>query len=399
MMLFQHMMFAVWWVPFAAYLANINVTGIQNALMLSSMAIGCMFSPLVGMLADRYYRGEKILSLLNFLNALFLFLAGLTSNHVFMFVELLLAMVCYMPTWALTSSIAMTHAPSDIFPRIRVFGSIGWVASGLFSVIMVKAFGIKFDGTNTPFFLGAAVSFIAGISNLNLPATPPLAKGEKSSFIDAFGLRTLKLMSKRNFSVFIILSFLSVIPFAMYWSYCSEFLQDQGFEFISITMNWGQLAEMLILVTLPFSIKKVGLRNTMAIGLIALLIRYFSFYTGIWSGLNAGYYIGILVHGFIFGYFYVGGQIYIDKEAPPGVKSQAQGFIFLVTFGLGLLVGNFVSRQVIEIYSWGEAGIEGYNWIEIWRMTTLMSLIILLSYLYFFKDKRNGDHIGLEAKK
>lgn len=396
MMLFQHMMFAVWWVPFAAYLVNINVVGTQNALMLSSMAIGCLASPLIGMVADRYFSSEKVLAVLNFLNAILLILAGIVTNHDLLFIFLLLAMLFYMPTWGLTSSIAMTHASSELFPRIRVFGSIGWVASGIFSVITVKFFNIGFDGTNIPFFYAGAISLVASLFNLSLPSTPPPAKGKKSSLIDAFGLRAAKLMADRNFAAFIILSFLSVIPFSMYWSYCSEFLLDKGFKFISITMNWGQLAEMLILVSVPFSIRKIGLRNTMVLGLVALLIRYLAFYSGLWAGFSGLYFIGILVHGFIFGFFYVGGQIYIDKKAPKELKAQAQGFIFLVTFGLGLLAGNFISRQIIDNYSEVANNGRVYHWDSIWGATTIMSLVLLLAFMLFFKTDKGTLDKGIK---
>jgi nucleoside transporter len=395
MMFLQHMMFAVWWVPFAAYLANMNVTGTQNALMISSMAIGCMASPFIGMAADRFFPGEKLLMTLNFLNAVLMTFAGLTTNHDMLFVSLLLAMLFYMPTWGLTSSIAMTHIPSVQFSRIRVFGSIGWVTSGIFSIITVKLLNLDFDGTNIPFFYAGGISLIASFTNLTLPSTPPPSKGKKGSLIDAFGLRTVKLMSDRSFAAFIILSFLAVIPFSMYWSYCSEFLQDEGFKFISITMNWGQFAEMLILVTVPFLIRKAGLRKTMFIGLIALIIRYMAFYTGAWTGINSPYFIGILVHGFIFGYFFVGGQIYIDRKAPVELKSQAQGFIFLVTFGLGLLIGNFISRQIIESYSSTTCSTRFYNWESIWIITTAISLSTLLAFLLFFKN--DGKNLKIKG--
>jgi len=387
MMLLQHMMFAVWWVPFAAYLINIHITGFQNALILSSMAIGCLASPLFGMIADRYFPGQKVLAALNLANGILMLLAGLTTHPDLLFLILLLSMLCYMPTWSLTSSIAMTHAPSDQFPRIRVFGSIGCVASGVFSLVTVNVFKTGFDGTNIPFFCAGAISLTAFLFNLSLPPTPPLLKGKKGSLIDAFGLRTIKLMSDRNFAVFIILSFLSVIPFSMYWSYYSEFLQNSGFKYITITMNWGQVAEMLILVSVSYSIRKVGLRKTMIIGLFFLFIRYLAFFSGIRFNFEPTYFIGILVHGFIFGYFFVGGQIYIDKKAPPELKSQAQGFIFLVTFGLGLLTGNFISRQIIDNFTVVSGSSSSYNWEAIWGITALMSLAILIAFALFFRNE------------
>jgi len=332
MMFFQYMIFAVWWVPLAAYLTNMGVEGVQKSLVLSSMAIGCMASPIIGMVADRFFAGEKVLATLNLFSSAMLLLAGLTSNPNWLFLFLLLAMLFYMPTWGLTSSIAMAHAQPD---------------------------------------------------------TPSSGAGKKTSVTDALGLRTVRLMKDRNFAVFIILSFLSMIPFSMYWSYCSEFLLDRKFEYISITMNLGQLAELLFMVTVPFAIRKVGLRNTLIIGLTALLIRYVVFYTGSITDMPVFFLIGILVHGIIFGFFYLGGQIYIDQKAPAELKAQAQGFIFFVTFGLGLLVGNFISGQVIEHFS-----VTGktYDWNSIWAVTSFASLALLLAFILLFR-KENQQKI------
>jgi len=383
MMLLQYMMYAVWWVPLAAYLTNLEVGSLEKALILSSMAIGCIASPVIGMLADRFFAAQKVLSALNIINAGMLFLAGTTNNSNILFICLIIAMLGYMPSWGLTSSIAMVHLPSEQFPKVRVFGSIGWVASGLFSIIFIKFLNIDFDGTNIPFYCGAAVSLFAAITNLFLPNTPPLAKGKKASLIDAFGLGTLKLMKDRNFSVFIIFSFLSLIPFAMYYSYFSEFLLNLNTKYISVTMNWGVLAEMGFMLLIPGAIKKFGLRKVMIFGLVALAIRYLSFYTGGVINQSWMYYIGILIHGLIFGFFFVGGQIYIDKKAPAELRSQAQGFIFLVTFGVGLLAGNMICGRIIHLYK----STEGYNWDAIWGITTLMSVVLLLSFLLLFKDE------------
>lgn len=384
MMLLQYMMYAVWWVPLAAYLTNIGVSPLQKSWILSSMAIGCLASPLVGMLADRFWPAQKVLFGLNLLNSGMLFWAATTSNHDILFVSLLIAMLGYMPSWGLTSSIAMAHLPSEDFPKIRVFGSIGWVASGIFSLIFIKFLNTDFDGTHIPFYCGAGVSLFAAFTNLALPHTPPLAKGKKGNIVDAFGLGTIKLMRDKNFAVFIVLSFLSLIPFAMYYSYFSEYLLDSDIEYISITINWGVLAEMGFMLLVPLAIKKFGLRKTMIFGLIALTVRYLSFYLGGTVNISGLIYIGILVHGLIFGFFYVGGQIYIDKKAPSELKSQAQGFIFLVTFGLGLLLGNMISGAII--HNFNNNGI--YNWDAIWGITTLISILLLILFIVFFKNNK-----------
>lgn len=385
MMLLQYMMYAVWWVPLAAYLTNLEVGSTQKALILSSMAIGCMFSPLIGMLADRFFAAQKVLAGLNFVHAGMLLWAATTSNPDVLFICLLLAMLAYMPSWGLTSAIAMAHLPSEDFPKVRVFGSIGWVASGIFSIIFIKFLNIDFDGTHIPFYCGAGVSLLATFINLTLPDTPPLAKGQKATLIDAFGLRSVQLMKDRNFAIFIVLSFLSLIPFAMYYSFFSEFLLNINTKYISVTINWGVLAEMGFMLLVPLAIRKFGLRKTMVLGLVALTIRYLSFYAGGVITQPWMYYIGILFHGLIFGFFYVGGQIYIDKKAPKELKSQAQGFIFLVTFGAGLLVGNFLCANLIDHYKTAS----GYNWNAIWGITTLVSAALLLGFVLLFREDKD----------
>jgi len=382
-MFLQYMMYAVWWVPLAAYLTNLEVSSTEKALILSSMAIGCIASPIIGMLADRFFASQKVLLGLNIINAVMLFWAGSTNSSDILFITLLIAMLAYMPSWSLTSSIAMAHLPSEQFPKVRVFGSIGWVASGVFSVIFIKFLNINFDGTNIPFYCGAGVSLFAAITNITLPNTPPLAKGKKVSVIEAFGLGTIRLMKDRNFAMFIIFSFLSLIPFAMYYSYFSEFLLNINTKYISVTMNWGVLFEMGFMLLVPVAIKKMGLRKVMILGLIALTIRYLAFYSGGILNQSWMYYIGILIHGLIFGFFYVGGQIYIDKKAPAELKAQAQGFIFLVTFGIGLLVGNFISGKIIHEFK----GPDGSDWNAIWGITTLISVLLLILFTVLFKDK------------
>lgn len=385
MMGLQYMMFAVWWVPLAAYLTNLEVSSVQKALILSSMAIGCMASPLVGMLADRFFAAQKVLAGMNFIHAVMLLWAAVTHNPDALFICLLLAMLAYMPSWSLTSAIAMAHIPSEDFPKVRVFGSIGWVASGIFSLIFIKLMNVNFDGTHLPFYCGAGVSLLAAFLNLTLPNTPPLAKGQKTTLIDAFGLGSVQLMRDRNFAMFIIFSFLSMIPFAMYYSYFSEFLLSINIQYISITINWGVLAEMGFLLLVPLAIKKFGLRKTMILGLAALTVRYLSFYAGGTISQPWMYYIGILIHGLIFGFFYVGGQIYIDKKAPDHLRSQGQGFIFLVTFGAGLLVGNFLCARLIHHYK----TIAGYDWNAIWGITTLASIILMIAFVLFFKTEKS----------
>jgi len=217
---------------------------------------------------------------MNILSSLLLIWAANTTNPDFLFIILLFTMLLSMPTWGLINTIAMAHSPSGDFPKIRVFGSIGWVASGLFSVIVVKLFHIGFDGTNLPFYFGAGTGLVAALLNLTLPDSPPAGKGKVSSFIDALGLRTIKLMKEGNFAIFIIFSFLSMIPFAMYYTLFLRIPVKYKDSYITITMNWGALAEIGFMLLISVTIKKFGLRKVLILGLVAMLVRYVAFYLG-----------------------------------------------------------------------------------------------------------------------
>ena len=390
MMFLQFMLFAAFFPQLAAYAGQIGCDGFQMALIVSSMAIGCLVSPIVGMIADRHFNSEKVLFTVNALGGVLLFLASKQTNPTALFFMLLLYMFCYMPTWGLTSSIAMSNSPSELFPQIRAFGSFGWFASGIFSFVAMKAFGVKIDGTSIPLLCGAGASIVAAGVALMLPKTPPPAKGQPASVVDALGLRSMTLLKDRNFTIFIIVSVLAMIPFSIYWSYCSVFLQDKGFAYITITMNWGQAAEFFILMLTPLLLAKAGVRWAMFLGLGALLLRYLAFFAGGLFDMRILYFLAILIHGAIYGLFFVGGQIYINKKAPKEMQAQAQGFIFLATFGIGLLVGNFVNGALISKYM-TEATVDGvltrvFDWNHIWGITAILSAVLLVAFVALFKD-------------
>jgi len=391
MMFFQYMLVAVWFVPLSAYLAKLQMTGTQMALILSSMAIGCIGSPLIGMFADRHFSSERVLAVLNLATGVLLFLSAQVTAPTPVFVFLLLAMLAYMPTWGLTSAIAMSHSPAEKFPQIRVFGSIGWVAASAFSLLAAWLFvdksgadpvPLKIDGTNIPHYCGAAVALLAAIHALVLPHTPPPAKGQPASIADALGLRSLGLMKDFNFSVLILGTLLATIPFAAHWSYGAAFLEDQGFTYLTATMSLGQFVEMFLMLLVPVSIVVFGLRWTILIGLAAQAVRYGAYLAGDITGFEPLYFLAILVHGIIFGFLFVGGQIYIDRKAPKEMRAQAQGLIFLVSFGVGLLVGNFVNGALLEI---GAAeGAKNYNLM--WLVCTIASVAVLAIFFLLFRD-------------
>ncbi|MDI9430836.1 MAG: MFS transporter [Planctomycetota bacterium] len=383
MMFLQYLMFAVWWVPLAAYLTKLGIEGNAKAWILSVMPLGCLIAPVFCMVADRHFASQKVLTVLNLGCAVLFFFGARVTSSTGLFVILLLAMFCYMPTWSLTNAIAMANAPSEKFPQIRLFGSIGWVASGVFSIVAARLYdGLKIDNTAIPLYCGAGSALAAALLNLTLPNTPPPGKGRKSSIVDVLGLRALTLMKDRNFALFIVISMLVMVPFTMYFSLGSQFFESQGFEFITATMNLGQLVEMFVMLVVPIALVRFGARWAMVIGLGALLVRYAAFWTGGAMGQTWPYYIAILVHGVIFGFFFVGGQVYVDKKAPPEIRAQAQGFIVLVCYGVGMLAGTYFNVRLINTYT--TDGV--VDWNPIWVIITVMSAVLLGLFALLFRD-------------
>ncbi|HPC96624.1 MAG TPA: MFS transporter [Sedimentisphaerales bacterium] len=383
MMFLQYLMFAVWWVPLAAYLTKLGIEGDAKAWILSVMPLGCLIAPVFCMVADRHFASQKVLTALNLCCAVLFFFGARVTDATALFVILLLAMFCYMPTWSLTNAIAMANAPSEKFPQIRLFGSIGWVASGVFSIVAARLYdGLKIDNTAIPLYCGAGTALVAALLNLTLPNTPPPAKGQKSSVVNVLGLQALTLMKDRNFALFIIISMLVMVPFTMYFSLGSQFFESQGFKLITATMNLGQLVEMFVMLVVPIALVRFGARWAMVIGLGALLVRYAAFWTGGAMGQTWPYYIAILVHGVIFGFFFVGGQVYVDKKAPPEIRAQAQGFIILVCYGVGMLLGTYFNVQLINRYT--TDGV--VDWNPIWIIMTVMSAVLLGLFALLFRD-------------
>ena len=390
MMFMQYLLFAVWWVSFAAYLNNLSfIESNQMGLLLSSMAFGSMAAPLVGVIADRYISSEKLLAGLNLLVAVFLFLATQQTSFIGLMITVTFAMLCYMPSWSLTSSIAMTHISSEQFPRIRILGSIGWVASGLFSLAAFYLFKVQaFDGTVLPLYCAVGAAVVTALFNLFLPKTPPPAdKSAKYSIADIFGLKVISTLKSGNFNRFILFTFLTVIPFTLFYNFGSLFLQDENFKYITVTMNWRQVAELFFLFITTSVLLKYGFKKTLLLGLSTLLLQYLALYMGVATGQQWLYYLGILPHGLIFGWFFIGGQVYTDKVVPQEFKAQAQGFLSFVTWGVGIFVGNLIWSWMTNNYR-----IDNHaNWSLLFAGASVATVVMIALFLLLFKNPAKED--------
>lgn len=349
MMFLQFMMLPVWFVPMFPYVQSLEGGSDWTLWCGMIMGFGTFTSPLFGMFADRFFNAEKVLSFCNAVSAALLAAAFFVTSPAALFF-LLLAVMCFtMPTWSLTATIAMANAAHDDFAKIRVFGTVGWVASGAFSCLGAACFGLAdFDATPWIFASGAAVAALAALLALVLPPTPPSARGARMSVADALGLRALVLFRDPAFAAFAVLIFLAMVPFQWYVVYNPVYLKESGFRYLTLTQNLGQVGEVGFMLLVPVIVRKFGYRNAMALALGALAFRYLCFGASAvlgWSALDFG---GILVHGLVFGLLIVGSQMYVDELAPKALRNQAQGLVNLLTAGVGVFASNALFDAVLK---------------------------------------------------
>ena len=397
MMFLQFIMFAVFWAALAPYVTNQGAGWASwKPWILSTMALGSLASPLMGMFADRYFNGEKVLAFSNLVCAAMLFMTARATSGLEVFIYLLIALLFYMPTWGLTAAIAMSNSPAEQFPQIRVFGTIGWVSSMVFGLVALKVFNIKIDGTNIPFYCGAGSAVAAALVALMCPATPPKGKGQPFSIFDALGLRAFSMLKDKNFAVFIFVTLVAMIPFNIHFAFLGDFLSSKGFQQVTAVTYIGQAAEVFCMLLVTWAMRKFGVKWSIVAGLAALTIHYGAYYFAA-GDLTSLVYIGILIHGVIFGFFVVGGQVYVGKTASADMQGQAQGFYALMAFGIGSFIGTFVNNGLINHFTAPvKKMVEGKevtllegSWDKVWLVTLVCSLICLVVMTIFFNPKRD----------
>lgn len=388
MMFLQYMMLPVWFNTFIPYVRTL--AGGEDWVVWCGMlmGLGMLASPLLGMFADRLLNAEKVLAICNFACAGLLSGCFFARSPALLFALLLAVTLVYMPTWSLTAGIAMANSTRAAFPHIRVFGSIGWVCSAVFSVVGIRCCGIAdFDKSPWIFASGAVAAALGGALALVLPATPPQGRGRPARVVDAFGLGALILFRKPAFCIFAVLLTLGMVPFQWYMSYNTLYLDASGFRYLSLTQNLGQVGELGLMLLLPFILRTLGFKWSMVCGLAALAFRYACFYCATrlgWSVLDFG---GILMQGLIFGLLIVGAQMYVDAIAPSEIRNQAQGLIMLLTGGIGAMLSVGVFDRVLAASRLPEGG---YDWSVPFLLALGISLVLVVAMSFCFRPRRAG---------
>ena len=304
-------------------------------------------------------------------------------------------MMCYMPTLSLANSIGFEHvtnAQTD-FPFIRTFSPLGWIVAGLVVGSLPSLTPAWFGGltdieaTAIPFKLSAMASFFMGAYAFTLPHTPPKSLGQQITFADIAGLKTLALMKDPSFAVFVVCSLLLCIPTAFYFQSAAVFFTSEGMTQTASTMVLAQVSDVVFLAIMPMCLARLGIKGIILTGLTAWVLRYGLFAAGAGHRVMWPYYVGILVHGMCYDFFFLAGQIYVDQRAPREVRSNAQGFIALVTLGIGMTIGNILNGYVKNWVTTGSGATEVVDWQTLWLVPAAIAAVVGLAFLALFREK------------
>ena len=382
MMFLQYFVWGAWYVTMGTWLgATLHFSGEQIGLAAGTTALAAMISPFfVGMVADRFMATERILAALHLVGGIVLFVASTQTTFGGFYGVLLVYTLCYMPTLALSNSLSFRQMadPGREFPPIRVLGTIGWIVAGL----CIGTLGL--EATATPLRIAGGASILLGLFCLALPHTPPLEKvsGTRATWSDIMGLDALKLLGERSFAVFVLGSFLICIPLQFYYAFANLFLNELNVTNAAGKMTLGQMSEIFFMLVMPWFFRRLGVKWMLLVGMLAWTARYAFFAYGNNAELVWMLYAGILLHGICYDFFFVTGQIYVDKKAPGDLRAAAQGFIAFVTLGVGMFIGSWASGRVVDAFRAGA----GHDWNRIWLVPAAGAAIVLVLFALFFQS-------------
>lgn len=299
--------------------------------------IAAMIAPLfLGLIADRFFSSERLMGVMFLVGGVLMQLVpgAITAGNASLVVTLFTAhMLCYMPTLGLGNTIAFSHLPRDIFPKTRVWGTIGWIAAGL-----VTGFLGWSDSLNL-FRMAGISALLLGLFCFALPHTPPPSRGKAVDLRALFMVDAFRLLAKPAFFVFILCSMLICIPLAYYFSSTSGFLANMGFQQPASAMAIGQMSEIIFMLLVPFFFRKLGVKWMIVVAMLCWVLRYALFAYGATQQSVAMIFGAIALHGICYDFFFVTGFMYADRTAPEAIRGQTQSMLVFFTQGVGMFIG------------------------------------------------------------
>lgn len=393
---FQFFIWGSWLLTIGAYwFQTKHWSGTEFGAIFSTMGIASLFMPAIaGIIADRWLNAEKLYGIFHLCAAVILFMVPRVNDPSTMFWIMLVNMIFYMPTIALSITVGYSTLKSkglDIvteYPPIRVWGTIGFVVA-LWVISL-----LHLEVTAGQFYVASAASLFLGIYAFTLPKCPPLGKTQNDSWVSAMGLDAFKLFKNVRMAVFFIFAMLLGAALQLTNAYGDTFLHDFAniaqfkdtiaVKYPAIIMSISQISETLFILTIPFFLRRFGIKRVMLFSMFAWVLRFglFAFGNpaeGLWMIVAS-----CIIYGMAFDFFNISGSLYVESQSEPGIRASAQGLFMVMTNGFGAFLGSRISGILIDKYfTVGETK----DWHNIWLVFAGYALVLAIVFPILFKHK------------
>jgi MFS transporter, NHS family, xanthosine permease len=409
MSFFQFFVWGAWLITISTYYFSGPMgvgkdAGQKFGDIFSTLAISSIFMPAItGIIADKWLNAEKLYGILHILYGLFLFYVPQVNDADTLYYVILGAMVCYMPTISLSNSISYTILKREnfdvikVFPPIRVWGTIGFI-------VAMWATNLSGSKANSNQFYIAAIAAIAlGLFSFTLPKCPPqrtIAKG--ASVFEQLGLNAFKLFAKYKMALFFIFSMFLGAALQLTNMYGDTFLDDfkkipeygpESFvvKYSTIILSISQISETLFILSIPFFLKRFGIKMVMLFSMLAWVLRFglFSYGNpeeGLWMII-----LSCIVYGMAFDFFNISGSLFVETTTNPSIRSSAQGLFMMMTNGIGAFLGSRISGRIIDSYYTLPNG--DRSWPGIWLAFAAYALVVAILFTILFKHKHDPNKL------
>ncbi len=377
-------------------------SGTDFGAIFSTMGIASLFMPAIaGIIADRWVNAERLYGFFHIMGAIVLFIVPQINDPSMMFWIMLINMIFYMPTIALSITIAYSALKGkglDIikeYPPIRVWGTVGFIVA----LWVVSLSG--FEKSAAQFYLAGAAALFLGLYSFTLPPCPPLAQGHKKTFVEALGLNAFALFKNTKMALFFIFAMLLGASLQLTNAYGDTFLHDfakidafkdlVAVKYPAIIMSISQISETLFILTIPFFLRKFGIKQVMLFSMVAWVLRFGLFAygdpgPGLWMII-----LSCIIYGMAFDFFNISGSLFVETQSSPNIRASAQGLFMMMTNGFGAFLGSRISGIVIDKFYTAPNG--QFEWQGIWLAFSAYSLVIAVAFALLFKHKHNPEAI------
>jgi NHS family xanthosine MFS transporter len=397
----QFFVWGAWLLSFGKYLyVTLGFSGEQIGAIFMTLGIASLFMPgVMGIIADRWLSPNKLYAIVHIIGAGLLYLAARETEFNALYWVMLVYLMLYMPTIALDNTVSyclLEKNGYDIvkdFPPIRVWGTVGFIIAVW--IIDLLGWGLS----NLQLYFSAAFSLILGIYSLTLLPDCPIEKtGEKKTLAQALGLDAFVLFKDKKMATFFIFSMMlgGALQITNMWG--EAFLHDFGkiekykdafaVTHNGILMSLSQISETLFILTIPFFLKKFGIKKVMLMSMFAWVLRFGLFGIGSPEGLGLVFLLlSMIIYGMAFDFFNISGSLFVEMEAEPKIRASAQGLFMIMTNGIGAMIGAYGSGIIIDMFTHN-----GHKeWTTIWFIFSAYALVVALLFMIFFKYKHDPE--------